>query len=468
MRRDQQAKEHPRPLATLWFNALAYLGYRRVLVREFLLDEPSPVARPGVPIVVELLDERQLDEYNAFRKPRDRNGVGRRLAGGDQCFIARHEGRIVGACWSATSRAWSAYLSQWITLSADEAYAYDAFIAPELRGLGILPALTREMHGHYGAMGLRRVIIFVVPENTASMTSAIGYRTIGTRWSVGFGRWRRDFQRVAGQAAAPTKIEKSAGLWDRSLEKLDTQGHYLDPFLADLKKQAYVDLIERWGGVPPNGRALKTDLFEEAMGPDAFLLDLRGPRLLLGMDVSMAAATRASSRDREQRARYLVADARQLPFACASLDLIVSPSTLDHFHERADLGASLRELRRVLAPNGRLIVTLDNRQNVFDPLLRLVSRAGLVPFFMGRSYTARELQRELRAAGLEVLQTSAIVHNPRLTAVGAVAATRRIGWQPFTQLVHRAINAMQRLQDTRWGYYSGCFVAALAVPSKTR
>ena len=88
----------------------------------------------------------------------------------------------------------------------------------------------------------------------------------------------------------------------------------------------------------------------------------------------------------------------------------------------------------------------------------------MVPFYLGRSYTSAELRRELEAAGLDVLETSAIVHNPRLTAVAAVATARKVNWPPFTRLVRSTIERMQRLQGTRWEYYSGCFVAALAMP----
>ncbi|MGH9420265.1 MAG: class I SAM-dependent methyltransferase, partial [Thermoanaerobaculia bacterium] len=180
-------------------------------------------------------------------------------------------------------------------------------------------------------------------------------------------------------------MTQSSG-WDRSFCDLDTRGHYLDSFFADLKRTAYLALINRWGGVPLHGRVLKTDLFEEAMGPDAFLLELgKSPGLLIGMDVSSEGVDRAKCHDAQKRARYVLSDARSLPFKDGSLDLIVSPSTLDHFADAGDLGKSLREIRRVLSPNGRLIITLDNRQNISDPLLRLANRLGMVPFFLGRS-----------------------------------------------------------------------------------
>jgi SAM-dependent methyltransferase len=181
------------------------------------------------------------------------------------------------------------------------------------------------------------------------------------------------------------------------------------------------------------------------------------------MDVSPAVVLRAEQHDAGRRARYVAADVRRLPFADGSLSLIVSPSTLDHFPDPSDLGRSLRGLARVLEPGGRLIVTLDNRQNVFDPLLRLVVRMGWVPYYVGRSVRVDELRAELEQAGLEVRETTAILHNPRLVATAAVTIANRLRWPPLTRLVRRALVAAQRLGQTRWRYRSGSFVAACAV-----
>jgi SAM-dependent methyltransferase len=226
----------------------------------------------------------------------------------------------------------------------------------------------------------------------------------------------------------------------------------------------HLQLIQRWGGIPAAGRVLKTDLFEEAMGPDALLEDLtRGRGDVVGMDVSTSIACRARERDGNGRLQHLTADVRQLPFADATFALIVSPSTLDHFAQPQDLGRSLLELARILAPDGKLIITVDNRQNVFDPLLRLAHRLGWVPYYLGRSYRVEELQAELEAAGFQVEATTAILHNPRLMAVAAVALAKKLQWPFLTALVQRTLVAAQRLEHSRWCYFTGSFVAAKAV-----
>lgn len=250
------------------------------------------------------------------------------------------------------------------------------------------------------------------------------------------------------------------------LRTIEHSPHYRDTFLGVLKRQVHLDLIQRWGGTPSSGQVLKTDLFEEAVGLDAFLTDLqRGANVVYGIDLSASISRRAWQNDVRQTGNYLAADVRCLPFADRSFALVVSPSTLDHFSDPRDLGVSLRELARVLEPHGRLIVMVDNRQNLFDPLLRLMSKFGCTPYYLGRSYRIEELCDELIAAGFAVEETTAILHNPRLVAFASVALATKIGWAPLLKGVQRLLIAAQQLEHTSLCYYTGSFVAVKARPN---
>ena len=282
---------------------------------------------------------------------------------------------------------------------------------------------------------------------------------------IKIGRCRWNFCRVNRNPLPPrARSTADSVYWHNIVQRLADSSHYLDAFLGQLKRQAYLALIQRWEGMPTTGRVLKTDLFEEAMGPDAFLTDLsHGGALVIGLDISTATANHAQRRDPDRQAHYVAADIRHLPFANDAFALIVSPSTLDHFPDPCDLGRSLRELARVLAPGGRLIITLDNRQNIFVPLFRLVIRMGWAPYSVGRSYSVSELCEALETAGLTVQETTAIFPNPRLMAVGAVAMANKLRWPTLTAFIQRALVAVQRLEKTPWRYRTGSFVAAKAI-----
>jgi SAM-dependent methyltransferase len=253
-----------------------------------------------------------------------------------------------------------------------------------------------------------------------------------------------------------------AAYWDDVSATFTRQSHYMDAFVAALKTRAYLALLARWGW-DAQGPQLKTDLFEESTGVDALLWRMPPAGLRIGMDLSPSAAARAARNAPAGTLAAVACDARRLPFAANSLVRILSPSTLDHFQCEEDLHTSLCELRRVLKPGGRLVITLANRGNVGDPLLRLAIRLGLAPYHIGSRYTAQELRRELEAAGLAVCDVTAIVHHPRLMATGVAWLARHAPWRPLVGGMQRLLLWMQRLENTRLRYATGCFVAALAI-----
>ncbi len=455
-------------LKNLWFKILGETVYRRAVLVERPLNEPLAAVTPSLPTVIGLLSEAEVDEYLSFRPETNAADVRSRLETGHLCFVARHEGCIVSAAWIATGRVWIDYLACEIRLATDEAYLYESFTSPGFRGQNIPAVRATHETRYFRDAGYRRLVAVIMPENKPALRHAekAGWKPSGVMGYVKLGPWRRDFCRVKPNARPPGAPPDADGptYWNKIAQSFENTPHYLDVFLGALKCQAYLTLIERWGGVPARGRVLKTDLFEEAIGPDAFLKELSGgERTVIGIDLSFTITVQARNRIASQQVYYVAADVRCLPFADDSFALIVSPSTLDHFADPRDLSRSLRELARVLKPDGWLIITLDNRQNIFDPLLRLMNWLGWTPYYLGRSYRMNEMGAELEAAGFTVQETTAILHNPRLVAVASVTLAAKLGWSPLIALVQRALVAAQRLEQTRLCYYTGSFVAAKAV-----
>lgn len=197
------------------------------------------------------------------------------------------------------------------------------------------------------------------------------------------------------------------------------------------------------------GRWLKTDLYEELDDTRALLPHLDSASWV-GIDVALTAAATF--------ARAVRADVRSLPFATASFDGILSSSTLDHFHDEADIHLSLRELRRVTAPGGVLVLTLDNPANPLIALRNALpanvrARTGLAPFHVGPTLGAQRARDAVEAAGFEVLATEHLLHAPHI--VGTRLARFR-WWE------RRALPVFDHLGWTRIGRFSGHFVGVLA------
>ena len=77
-----------------------------------------------------------------------------------------------------------------------------------------------------------------------------------------------------------------------------------------------------------------------------------------GVDVSEAAIAHARQRYRSDRLEYVVSDCLALPFPDDDFDCIVSFETLEHLEDQQGL---LAEFRRVLRPNGFLLISTPDR-----------------------------------------------------------------------------------------------------------
>jgi SAM-dependent methyltransferase len=221
-------------------------------------------------------------------------------------------------------------------------------------------------------------------------------------------------------------------------------------------------LLDRW--LPADGalRVLKTDLYDELVGPGLYpKLRPRASRVV-GIDISPAAVDAVSAR--YPQLESVVADVRDLPFEDRCFDAVVSNSTLDHLSSRAEVWRALAELRRVLAPGGRLILTLDNPLNPVIALrnalpARMSTAVRRVAYGVGWTSGPRGVRSLLAGSGFEPRELTAVMHAPRVViarAGGGATPGSRARWLSF-------IRASERLERLPTRYVTGHFVAALAM-----
>ncbi len=253
--------------------------------------------------------------------------------------------------------------------------------------------------------------------------------------------------------SAARPAASSAEIWDA--EWLSAwKAHHDNPWFT-YEAGVYVDQL---GATDPRRalRALKTDAFDEACGRETLRAAL-GPRLVFA-DVSPRIARHASDA-LGGRVPVCAADVRTLPFPASTFDVVLSTSTLDHFDERGEITVALTELARVLRPDGRLFVTLDNPAN---PLLRLRelvyactgALGGLIPFRMGLTLSRRGLVDAAIASGLEVYQSGYVIHAPRVLGLWAGEWVARHGSKRGARGVEAMLVAFERtarrLPTRRW------------------
>jgi SAM-dependent methyltransferase len=223
-------------------------------------------------------------------------------------------------------------------------------------------------------------------------------------------------------------------------------------------------LLERWLPSLDGLRVLKTDLYDEAVS-DGLYPVLASAAEVVGIDVS--AAVVGAARARYPDLETVVADVRRLPFDDGRFDVVASISTLDHFASYDDVRTGLAELRRVLVPGGRLVVTLDNAVNPIVALRNLLPlgalrRLGVVPYFVGVTCGTRRLQALLEQSGFAVEDTTTVLHCPRALAVLAASIVERQGRAARRERFLRLVRRFERLEHAPSRSVTGYFVAARA------
>ena len=243
----------------------------------------------------------------------------------------------------------------------------------------------------------------------------------------------------------------------------ETPSWYLDPLVAEQKRQVHQEWIRRSLGGRRHDVVLKTDLFEEAYGLDRILYDLfPDARLTVGIDLNPVTVRGAAARNGSTGFGSAVCDVRHLPFPAASLDVVVSTSTLDHFESRESLAASIDELERVLRPGGVLLITLDNLRNPMYHVLRWATRRGWAPFRLGHTLSRSALVRMLEARGLQVESTCYLIHNPRLISTALFLGLRKVFGRHAEAPIRALLGLFALCGQLPVRALTGCFIAVCA------
>lgn len=217
----------------------------------------------------------------------------------------------------------------------------------------------------------------------------------------------------------------------------DSQTVY-DPSAEPQLRDALALIARFWP--QPSGRFL-----EAGCGPAAIALNLaaRGVEVA-GVDVSSNALRAASEAfaGRGLAGQFVRGDVRRIPFTSATFDFVYAGGVVEHF---LDTGRAVSEMRRVLRPGGRLLITVPAltlsypylflRGNV-PALPRLESavawihfaalRGRFATFGYERSFRRADVRRLLSAVGLQDVAVGRFdTHLPLLQLPRALRAPAR-------------------------------------------
>ena len=228
----------------------------------------------------------------------------------------------------------------------------------------------------------------------------------------------------------------------------------------------HLRLINEWTPNLAQKVVLKTDLFEEALGDDHFFDDVAlESGEAIGIDISGEITRMVLKRSKSSRWNGLSpisADVRWLPFAAQSFDVVISNSTLDHFSDTQSIVSGLKEIRRVLKPEGQLILTMDNMANPFYYAIRLLSLLRLTPYYVGKTFSRNKLLKVLRDSGFLIEDVRSLSHHPRMLTLAYLILWRRIFPARADRHNERVLQLFDRLGRTRIKFVTGAFIAVKA------
>lgn len=211
-------------------------------------------------------------------------------------------------------------------------------------------------------------------------------------------------------------------------------------------------------------RALKTDLFDESVGNGCLKALASVSDEVNGIDISRPVVECAGAWNPD--IKTLVGDVRDLPFAGGSFDLVFSNSTIDHFATSGEIEQSIREMARVLGEKGTLILTMDNPRNPMVGLRNLLPQkalrqTGLVPYFMGKTLSMREMVQVVEDAGLQVAERRYTQHVPRV--LGLHLCRILAGSRSLSDALPSAMLGWEALAARPTASWTGYYSAVLAV-----
>ena len=157
------------------------------------------------------------------------------------------------------------------------------------------------------------------------------------------------------------------GSWERFFRK--RKEHYFLSTLKSYKRKTYRKIFDKIFDKSPKNKIIWiTDSFDQFYGLDTFH-KFRQNNIVIDSDISLLCIKKV-------RKQYKLAlDIKKVPFKSNSIDIVISPSTVDHF-DKIFFSEFLNEIERILKPRGIAIILLHNKQNIFMRflILRILER----------------------------------------------------------------------------------------------
>lgn len=256
----------------------------------------------------------------------------------------------------------------------------------------------------------------------------------------------------------PSKL--NADYWDSTASARDVS--LFEKNVARYYRDEHIKLIEDWAGGLKGKKILKTDLYEESFSEEKFLFYFSEKgSYVFGMDIASNIAFKAKMQAKASGLVFntcVACDVRECAFKDSSFDVVISNSTLDNL-ATGDVDKAMAELRRILKPQGRLILTLDNRNNFLYHLGYQIEKAiNTNGYYQDKCYSLREARALAVSNNFIVEDITAIVHIPTpFNKIAILLEKTKIKF--FDCLIWHCVKLFSKLGNKRTKFLTGWFIA---------
>jgi SAM-dependent methyltransferase len=335
------------------------------------LDKDWPDAKPDIQLQLRVASASDLsllvDGYHRFTSEA---ALKERFERGDLCFIALDRGgRLAHARWLTTKRCRIAELCMDILLRPGEAYFYDGYTRPEMRGRGVDGAVRCFIFGWLRAAGFKKIYSYVRGDNPVGLRAArrrqqpigkLRYLRLRALRPWVLGAYGSGFPLLVrnGPASEEARREKASRAWFESwlgkpLSKRSTGYHGMpEGYFAST-----ADFISEALRLDPHGDSVLDVGCDSAM---VTRLVARRCRRLVGVDFipGMLADIPLDIADRQSHKSisFVAADGRLLPFRSDLFPKVYCCAVIHTLASREHGLRMVHELIRVCQPGGEVLV----------------------------------------------------------------------------------------------------------------
>ncbi len=201
-------------LRSLARRALGRTVYGRMAVLQLDLDDTALDHSSPVSLNVQRLRPEHFRTYLSVRPDLAGGEIERRIARGDRCYVTWTAGQITSSIWFGSGSVRMTELAASMELESDQAFCYDNWTTPELRGQNISATREASTCAILRDAGYRSLVGHFFVRNAAALRPPmkLGFKRVAvltsirlgwlrldhTKWSDGASEWKLGRHRRGG------------------------------------------------------------------------------------------------------------------------------------------------------------------------------------------------------------------------------------------------------------------------------